>query len=259
MRRWFIIAAAAGGSLLLSALIALWLVYRATQQPVPWYEDVVHIELPQAGVAGDELEQHVLALVSDVKRPNERWEAIFSDEQVNGWLAADLVDTLTLTVAVGSAALPSVTNTVSVSSPTFDNIPANDIARDPTTVLGPAAANKPLYLYGETGRELSRTPPTGFQELVQIRGTGEQAVWSLTPLTASALTVPAGLLPVRLWIERTNQGSSRTLSVALSSSGTTSATVPSATRSSSSAMFGSARERSNHALSRNAALTASIR
>jgi hypothetical protein len=92
VRRWLIIAALIGGSLLLIAVIALWLVYRATQQPVPWYEEVVHIELPQAAAAGDDLERHALALVSDVKRPNERWEAIFTDEQVNGWLAADLAE-----------------------------------------------------------------------------------------------------------------------------------------------------------------------
>jgi hypothetical protein len=56
---------------------------------------------------------------------------------------------------------------------------------------------------------------------IQIRGTGEQALWSLAPSTAKALTLAAGSLPVRLWIERTNQGSSRTVSVALTSTGAT--------------------------------------
>lgn len=92
MRKWIIIAAMVVGSLLLIALIALWLTYRATQQPVPWYDEMVYIEPTLAESAGDELEQHALALVSDVKRPNERWEAIFTEEQVNGWLAADLVE-----------------------------------------------------------------------------------------------------------------------------------------------------------------------
>jgi hypothetical protein len=92
VRKWIIIAAVVVGSLLLIALIALWLMYRATQQPVAWYEEVRYIDPSRAESAGDELERHTLALVSDVKRPDERWEAIFTEEQVNGWLAADLVE-----------------------------------------------------------------------------------------------------------------------------------------------------------------------
>jgi hypothetical protein len=92
VRKWIIIAAVTVGSLLLIALIALWLAYRATQQPVAWYDEVVYIEPVQAESAGDELERHALALVSGVKRPNDRWSAIFTQEQVNGWLAADLAN-----------------------------------------------------------------------------------------------------------------------------------------------------------------------
>jgi hypothetical protein len=86
------IAAAVVGVLLLGALIAVGLVYWATQQSVPWYEEALLTDPPKAAAAGDELERHATALVSDVKRPGERWEAIFTDEQINGWLAVDLVE-----------------------------------------------------------------------------------------------------------------------------------------------------------------------
>jgi len=132
---------------------------------------------------------------------------------------------LTLTVAVGSAAMPIATNTVSVASPTFDNIMANNSDQDPTTVLGPAAGNKPLYLYGDAGRELSRTLPVGTQTQVQINGNDASAAWTLTPATAGDLTLPAGLHPVRLWIQRNTRGTSRTVTVVLSSTGATTASL----------------------------------
>jgi len=128
---------------------------------------------------------------------------------------------LTLTVAVGSAAMPSVTNLVSVASPTFDNIMANNTDQDPTTVLGPAAGNKPLYVYGDAGRELSRTLPVGAQTRVRINNNGAPVAWNLTPATTGDLTLPAGLHPVRLWIDRNRRGSDRTVTVALSSTGAT--------------------------------------
>lgn len=45
--------------------------------------------------------------------------------------------TLTLTVAVGNAAYPAITNTVQVTTPSHDPDAANNTASDPTTVLGP--------------------------------------------------------------------------------------------------------------------------
>lgn len=44
---------------------------------------------------------------------------------------------ITLTVNVSAAAAPSVNNTATVSSATFDNVSANDSSTDPTTVLVP--------------------------------------------------------------------------------------------------------------------------
>ncbi|CAB4573211.1 MAG: DUF11 domain-containing protein [Actinobacteria bacterium] len=49
-------------------------------------------------------------------------------------LAVNGTSTITLTVAVGRAAAPSVVNTASVTSPTFDPVPANNTDSDPTEV-----------------------------------------------------------------------------------------------------------------------------
>jgi uncharacterized repeat protein (TIGR01451 family) len=132
---------------------------------------------------------------------------------------------ITLTVSVGPAAVPQVTNTATVSSPTFDNHAGNNISSDPTPVLGPDAANKPLYLYGSPGLQLSRTPPQGSPESVDIKGNGGFVTWEMTPATAAPLTLAAGLHPVRLWISRSRKGKSRTLTVALASTGVTSGPI----------------------------------
>ncbi len=53
-------------------------------------------------------------------------------------LAALATSTFTLTVAVGPAAAPGVTNTVTVTSPTTDTDPTNNTASDPTVVRAAA-------------------------------------------------------------------------------------------------------------------------
>ncbi|MGA1795807.1 MAG: DUF3344 domain-containing protein [bacterium] len=132
---------------------------------------------------------------------------------------------VTLTVSAGPAAVPQVTNTVTVSSPTFDNQAGNNSSSDPTAVLGPDTANKPLYLYGSPGLQLSRTPPQGSPASVTIQGNGRSVQWSMTPATAAPLTLAAGLHPVRLWISRDRKGTSRTLTVAIASTGATSGPI----------------------------------
>jgi hypothetical protein len=63
--------------------------YRATQQVPEFY----HVALAQRPVeqkaAADQLERQVLELHNEARKPG-RWEARFSQDQINGWLAADL-------------------------------------------------------------------------------------------------------------------------------------------------------------------------
>jgi len=75
-----------------TAALTAFFVYRASQQTVAWYEEARKTQPAAAAEAGREMEKRVLALATDVKRPDDRWEAIFSDQQINGWLAVDLVE-----------------------------------------------------------------------------------------------------------------------------------------------------------------------
>jgi hypothetical protein len=63
--------------------------YRATQQ-VPEFYQAALVERPvEQKAAADALEREVLSLNNEVRKPG-RWEARFSQDQINGWLAADL-------------------------------------------------------------------------------------------------------------------------------------------------------------------------
>lgn len=63
--------------------------YRATQQ-VPEFYHVAMAQRPvEQKAAADQLEREVLELHNEARKPG-RWEARFSQDQINGWLAADL-------------------------------------------------------------------------------------------------------------------------------------------------------------------------
>ncbi len=82
---------AAIGTLVIVALIAALIggAYYATQRVAPYYEQALRIE-PQVLEEGRrELESRATALYSDVKQVG-RWQALFTAEQINGWLATQL-------------------------------------------------------------------------------------------------------------------------------------------------------------------------
>jgi uncharacterized repeat protein (TIGR01451 family) len=62
---------------------------------------------------------------------------------------------LTLTVAVGAAAVPAVTNTATVTSASFDINAANNTASDPTTVLAPNLSTSTKSVQDLNGGEAS--------------------------------------------------------------------------------------------------------
>ena len=71
------------------AAVLMFVAYRASQQVPHFYQQALHIE-PDAGAqAGDELERQVLDLANEA-REEGYWEAVFTEAQINGWLAADL-------------------------------------------------------------------------------------------------------------------------------------------------------------------------
>ena len=74
---------------LVVSLLALWGVYRASQQVPDFYAQALVATPEQQETAGYQLEQEVLDLHNDLQEL-QTWEAFFSEEEVNGWLAADL-------------------------------------------------------------------------------------------------------------------------------------------------------------------------
>ncbi len=75
----------------LAILVALacFVVYRAWRHEPEFYVDALQAVPAQQERAGDELVKNVLDLRNDVLHEG-RWEATFTDKQINGWLAIDL-------------------------------------------------------------------------------------------------------------------------------------------------------------------------
>jgi hypothetical protein len=63
--------------------------WRATQKAPEFYQTAMKKEPERQKEKGAALEKQVLELHNEVRHTG-RWEASFSDEQINGWLAADL-------------------------------------------------------------------------------------------------------------------------------------------------------------------------
>lgn len=91
MRKKFRRAAILGGALLLVAVGGLSILFWASQQVPTFYEEVVAVDPIDQRRASDEMLQRSTALVNDVRREG-RWEILVTAEQINGWLAVDLVE-----------------------------------------------------------------------------------------------------------------------------------------------------------------------
>lgn len=71
------------------AVVATWAVYQATRQEPKFYREALRIEPARQAEIGDQFEQEVLELRND-SRQMGTWQAVFTAEQVNSWLAVDL-------------------------------------------------------------------------------------------------------------------------------------------------------------------------
>jgi hypothetical protein len=65
------------------------LLYSASRHEPQFYQQALRVEPELQREAGDELEKGVLQL-HNTARTEGRWEAVFTEAQINGWLAADL-------------------------------------------------------------------------------------------------------------------------------------------------------------------------
>ncbi len=91
MARKYRIAAACGLAVLCLIAVGLWGVYRAALQVRPFYQQALQLQPEVLARGSRELESQASALYSDARNAGA-WQALFTDEQINGWLATQLVE-----------------------------------------------------------------------------------------------------------------------------------------------------------------------
>jgi hypothetical protein len=75
--------------LLLAVGLATWAIYGAVHGEPAFYQQAVEREGVLAEKSSDEFLQQAAAAASDVRKPG-RWDAVFTADQINGWLAVDM-------------------------------------------------------------------------------------------------------------------------------------------------------------------------
>jgi hypothetical protein len=79
------------GSAAVLLVVSLGAVYRASQQVPEFYQEAIRGDAQRQAAASKEMLRTATALASDVQKEGE-WQAEFTEEQVNGWLAVDLAE-----------------------------------------------------------------------------------------------------------------------------------------------------------------------
>jgi uncharacterized repeat protein (TIGR01451 family) len=126
-----------------------------------------------------------------------------------------------VTVVAGTAPGELINNTATINNPNGpENSPAaSQIMVNPSLI--PATGTKFLYLRRDStgaNKNLSRIRPTSatdFNESVAGAGSDD---FIITPALRAPLTIPAGSIPVRLWLSRNGGTGARNITVTLSSS-----------------------------------------
>jgi hypothetical protein len=85
------IAAIFGTALAAVVAASLWSAYRAARQVRPFYQQALELDHAVLERGRQELESRATALYSDA-RNSGTWQAVFTAEQVNGWLASQLAE-----------------------------------------------------------------------------------------------------------------------------------------------------------------------
>ena len=76
------------------------LLYQATRHVPEFYQRALEVSPQQQAAAGDELERQVLELHSEIQDEG-RWQAVFDEDQINGWLASDLTEKFSTSLPTG--------------------------------------------------------------------------------------------------------------------------------------------------------------
>src|SRR5690606_15351163 len=107
---------------------------------------------------------------------------------------------LSLTVAVGAAAAPAVTNTVQVETASYDPDPSNNTASDPTTVIGPDLSTSTMTVIDLNGGDVEPGDTLRYTiTLVESAGVAvsgasviDHIAANLAGFSASSITIPSG-------------------------------------------------------------------
>jgi hypothetical protein len=91
VRKKLRIAALIGCGLLLVIAAGLCGLYWAFKQQPDFYRQAIQVDPALQKKASDQMLQRAAALRSDLEKEG-RWQALFTAEQINGWLAVDLVE-----------------------------------------------------------------------------------------------------------------------------------------------------------------------
>lgn len=83
------IAAVCAAALAIVCVAALWFAYQAARQVRPFYRQALALDSAVLERGRQELESRATALYSDAQKAGA-WHALFTDEQINGWLASQL-------------------------------------------------------------------------------------------------------------------------------------------------------------------------
>jgi uncharacterized repeat protein (TIGR01451 family) len=133
--------------------------------------------------------------------------------------AAGGTATIVFDVQIDAATAPgsSIANTANIVNPS--GLAANPSAPSilVSSVPGNGSGNKPLYLRNGASFSLSRNRAAATETARVITGVSGAAAWALTPSLQQNLNIPAGNIPVHLYLTRSGNGS-RTLKVDLANS-----------------------------------------
>ena len=123
-------------------------------------------------------------------------------------------------VAAGTPMGATVDNTATIANPNGPGATPSAPQLIVSQSQIPSSGVKPLYVHGTPGLQLSRTPAPSPQTSVTINGANALQTWTLAPALASGISLPAGNVPVQLWITRSNNNSgARDVTVTLLASG----------------------------------------
>jgi trimeric autotransporter adhesin len=134
-------------------------------------------------------------------------------------LAANGTASIAFDVQIDAATAPgsSITNTANIVNPS--GLAANPSAPNilVSSVPSNGSGNKPLYLRNGASFFLSRTRAAASETARVITGLTGAAAWALTPTLQQNINIPAGNIPVHLYLTRSGNGN-RTLKVDLTNS-----------------------------------------